>query len=130
MRFEEQVQRELILAFPDYQPNPHIVYWTAKGPRNAFPDGLLTLNDRTVIVEIKRQHMPEAWWQLRRHYQLVLEQYRIQPVQVLEIVKSFDSQMPFPEEFDLITPGELTSFLERDPQRFGVMKWKPQSCPG
>lgn len=102
------------------------MYFTGKGPRNAFPDGLMLLDDRTVIVEIKRQHMPEAWWQLRRHYQVVLEKYRPKPVQVLEVVKEFDLQMPFPEDDFLLFENDfLGKFLELPVEKFGVMLWKP-----
>ena len=86
----------------------------------------MLLPDRTVIFEIKRQHMPEAWWQLRKHYQPVMERYREQPVQVCEIVKDFDLQMPFPEsDIHCFGNDELNAFLERNPAQFGVWWWKP-----
>lgn len=100
------------------------MYWTGKGPRNGFPDGLMLLNDRTVVFEIKVQHMPEAWWQLRRHYQLVLEQYRPVPVQCCEIVKTYDAGMPFPEEgLVLFERDFLGKFLQADPKQMGVLLW-------
>jgi len=109
-----------------YGAECHVIYWTAKGPRNAFPDGILWLDDRTVVFEIKRQHMPEAWWQLRKHYQPVLEAYSMKPVQVCEIVEDFDLQMPFPEQgFHFFENSGLDDFLKMPVGQFGVWWWKP-----
>lgn len=125
LRYEEKVQRALCSHFADYRPEPHIIYWTGKGPRNAFPDGLMLFPDRTVVFEIKRQHMPEAWWQLRRHYQPVLEAYRSQPVQLVEVVREFDLGLQFPEPIKLLhSLDELDEFI-RDPiAEIGVLVWK------
>lgn len=121
LRFEDQVQQHLLDCFPLYEAEPQIIYWTPKGPRNAFPDGLLLLPERTVIIEIKRQHMPEAWWQLRKHYQIVMQRYRVQPVQCIEVVKDFDAQMPFPEPF--VLHSSIHEALAYGANDFGVVKW-------
>lgn len=121
LRFEEKVQTALLDLFPLYEAEPQIIYWTPKGPRNAFPDGLLLLPERTIIIEIKRQHMPEAWWQLRRHYSLVMERYRVQPIQCIEIVKDFDCAMPFPEPY--VLHSSIHEALAYGVNDFGVVKW-------
>lgn len=115
------MQSFLVGQFDLYEPEPQITYCAAGRPGLAYPDGLLLLPDRTVIFEVKSQHMPEAWWQLRRHYQLVMEQYRVQPVQCIEVVKSFDAAMPFPEKIDFFTVRQLREVLAGDPNIFGVM---------
>lgn len=123
LRYEEKIQLALLDCFPLYEAEPHIIYWTPKGPRNAFPDGLLLLPERTVIIEIKRQHMPEAWWQLRRHYSLVMERYRVQPIQCIEIVKDLDISMPFPEHFTLYESVAAAIADDYANMHFGVVKW-------
>jgi len=125
LRFEEQVQLALLEQFPKYRAEPQVYYFTGKGPRNAFPDGVMFLPDRTVIFEIKSQHMPEAWWQLQKHYRPVLEAFRVQPVQLIEVVKSFDLQMPFPEEnIHFFSRDGLSDFLASRVGPFGVLWWK------
>ena len=125
LRFEERVQEHLSEAFPtSYIAEPELVYWTGKGPRNGFPDGVLELPDRLVVFEMKIQHMPEAWWQLRKHYQPVLEAYTKVPVQCVEIVKDFDLQMPFPEdEISYYELRDLDKLLVSDPHDFAVLWW-------
>lgn len=124
LRFEEKVQGFFLSHYPNYSAEPHIRYKEVKHWRNAFPDGLMLLSDRSIIFEIKRQHMPEAWWQLRKRYQPLLEHHRVQPVQVIEVVKDFDLQMPFPEDVDVLTLDEFPRLL-REPHssRFSVLVW-------
>lgn len=125
LRYEERVQWALASRFADYQPEPHVMYWTGKGPRNAFPDGLMLFPERTVVFEMKRQHMPEAWWQLRRHYQPVLEAYRPQPVQLVEVVREFDLGLQFPEPIKLLhSLDELDTFTREPIDEIGVLLWK------
>jgi hypothetical protein len=77
-------------------------------------DGLLT------IVEVKYQHTPDAWWQLRELYLPVVSlafgpDWRIA---MLEVVKWYDPHVSFPET-PLLTPDPL-----RPPHgRIGVHIW-------
>lgn len=66
------------------------------------PDGLiLDLAERhCVIVEIKLQHTAEAYWQVRKLYQPVLQViYPTFTFSALEIVKWLDPHIKFPEAF-------------------------------
>lgn len=75
------------------------------------------------MVEIKFQHMPEAWWQLRKLYQPALEFKLRRPVFVLEVCKSYDPAMPFPEPIELVE--NLWEFCNAPRKVFGVFQWKP-----
>lgn len=125
LRFEEKVQRKLLEAYPDqYKPNPKVSWFDNSGFRTCYPDGLLLKADRTVIIEIKVRHMPEAWWQLRELYSKVLSGYRGLPLQVIEIVRTYDPAMPFPEPILLLS--ELCAYTKDATllSSFGVLPWK------
>lgn len=129
LRFEATVQEELFSHLSGrYVVSPIIHFLDDRGPRIVIPDGLFKAQRRVdgvksiVIVEIKSQHMPEAWWQLRKLYQPVIETCSAPyPVHVLEIVKSFDPSMPFPEPVRLI--DDLDAYLIAPFKEFGVFKW-------
>lgn len=127
LRYEQHVQEFLKERFGSaYWAEPKVTFRQLKlrslEPRMCRPDGLITFFDSMVIVEIKVQHMPEAWWQLRKLYQPVLEAYTSKVVRCLEICRSYDPAMPFPEEFELIE--DLSSWLQSS-STLGVFRWKP-----
>lgn len=94
----------------------------AKGRRELIPDGVFFHPNHVVIFEVKSQHMPEAWWQLRKLYQPALR-FKLpkRPVYVVEVCKSFDPAMPFPEEIVLI--NDLKDFAYNPLPAFGVYQW-------
>lgn len=97
VRYESRVQVELYMMFPDYNTNPVFEFRDDSGFRRCIPDGLLLYNDSAIIFEIKIQHMPEAWWQLKRLYEpVVAARFPGRRVRSIEIVKSYDPSMPFP----------------------------------
>lgn len=131
MRYEDSVQTYLQKEFwaDRYLRNPRVEFLDDSGRRSCYPDGILYLPDRIVIFEVKLQHMPEAWWQLKRLYAPViaecLDVSRRQQIQLIEIVKSYDPQMPFPVEVEIIE--SLRSWVS-NPMKidvFGVLVWKP-----
>lgn len=126
LRFEARVQRALGKRFQGYMPAPRVEFRDDSGYRVVRPDGLLPLRNRAVLFEIKHTHMPEAWWQLERLYRPLVEHWVAPiPVQVIEIVRTFDPQMPFPCPVELIT--KTLELWVSDPlalTKFGVFVWR------
>lgn len=93
--------------------------------RTCIPDGIYFGVDGSAIVfEIKSQHCPEAWWQLRRLYQPVLKELgRVRHVAVVEVTRSLDPMMPFPEPIHQI--ASLVEWVQGPPDTFGVLVWRP-----
>jgi len=109
-RYDGQFRRTPVIRFHDGMHH-----------RSIIPDGIIFPTPNfVVIVEIKYQHMPEAWWQLRRLYQPVLQtMYPRSSICVLEVCRSFDPHTPFPEPTVLV--DEDSSFLSSS---FQVLRWK------
>lgn len=122
--YEDKVQRELTESNSEYIASPTIHFNDDSGARTIIPDGLLNLPGRVIIVEIKSQHMPEAWWQLDQLYRPVIQQRRpLCPVLCLEICRSYDPAMPFPAEFNLFASlGE--AIMSPPAVTLGVLPWR------
>lgn len=126
LRYEAKVQDYLIEKLgPSYLPAPYLHFVDDNGYRTLVPDGLfLTYNGRVVIFEIKSQHMSEAWYQLRKLYEPVVKQLDfVKQTSCIEVVKSFDPAMPFPEDVRLCP--DLESALASPLELFKVLKWRP-----
>lgn len=122
LRYEDKVQRELVLRCRGYLPSPPIHFLDDNGYRTIIPDGLISNPGRVFIFEIKSQHMPEAWWQLDQLYKPVLTERRVGcPISCIEICRSYDPAMPFP-----IKPDVLSSFDEvlTYQGNFAVLPWR------
>jgi hypothetical protein len=90
--------------------------------RSFVPDGLYLNDGEAIVFEIKISHMPDAWWQLRRLYQPVVERLSyVHSVSVIEVVRSFDPSQAFPEEVKVIRglDGLVSS------SNFRVLLWRP-----
>ena len=126
LRYEEKVQHKLLDLFPGgYYASPKVSWFDDAGFRLCYPDGIITATDRVVIFEIKLQHSPEAWWQLRKLYTPVMQAKIVGlPIQVIEVVRSYDPAMPFPELVSLV--ADLDSYLDDASfiPSFGVLVWK------
>lgn len=109
-----------------YQAAPYLHFEDNSGPRTLIPDGLFFDTGGTALVfEIKSQHMPEAWWQLRHLYEPVVRELGfIRRVSCVEVTKSFDPSMGFPEE--VLLRRDLSKLLELPPEPFKVLLWRPQ----
>jgi len=84
---------------------------------------LTTKDSGAVIFEIKLQHMPEAWWQLRKLYQPVVEEYyKPRAISVVEVCRSFDPAIPLPEDIELI--DDIQGFIAAAAGNFGVLRWR------
>ena len=124
--YESRTQDYLTELFgPKYLRNPAIHFQAGGAARTCIPDGLFLTAERTVIIEIKSQHMPEAWWQLRRLYEPVCRAYVPNtPITLVEICKVYDPHCPFPEQFDFV--DDLRKFIaDSKDGALGVFRWKP-----
>ena len=107
--------------------SPWISFTDRTGSRLCQPDALIDIpsENRTVVVEIKLRHMPEAWWQLRKLYEPVAREARPgHQIALLCVTKSFDPFVSWGEVPTLFST--LEDFLsERSSSKIGVLEWKP-----
>lgn len=124
LRYEQRVQAELAATFKEFLASPTIFFTDDRGTNLCIPDGLFRFGRQVTVVEIKFQHMPEAWWQLRKKYEPVLRAHaEIQEVALLEICRTYDPQTPFPETVNLV--DDIGHFLATAKDgEMGVYKWK------
>lgn len=126
IRYERQVHEMLTDAGGvAIRHNPWIEFGELSGSRRrCSPDALWAPKDEplALVIEVKSQHMPEAWWQLRRLYQPVVERlWPARQLEVLEICKSFDPAMPFPEKVVQVSNVHEALGLHG---KFGVLQWR------
>lgn len=126
VRYERKAQEHLREVFgKQYYDTPLIHFRDDSGARTCAPDGLLFKYPRVLIVECKFQHMPEAWWQLRRLYEPVLRgMYGIKEVILLEVCRSYDPQTPFPEQPALVYNAAQWYGAAKNGD-LGVYRWRP-----
>lgn len=122
--YERKVQKELKAHFGEhYVSEPCFGYVRQGQPRICYPDGMLHVDGRLLILEIKLSHCVEAH-KLRTLYEPVVRaglNVPEMPIQLAEICRNFDNRVAFPEPFDLVLDlEELISPTEK----FRVLKWK------
>lgn len=96
-----------------------ISFHDSGGHRVAIPDAIVRLPHALLILEIKYTHTDFAWWQLRRLYEPLLFRLTRAPIMLIEVCKSYDPSVVFPEEFHYI-PDLSPSHLRRS--AFHVMQ--------
>jgi len=85
---------------------------------------LLQAPGAIIIIETKRLHTPNAWFQLRKLYQPVLRAlFPVEEIRVCEICNLYDPQGAFPEPITLIDSFDRLTALGED--AFYVLPWKP-----
>ena len=109
-RYEDQVHEWMelqVLGRPglEYHKGPWFEFHDQAGRRWCQPDGILLdrAQDAAVIYEVKYQHTPDAWWQLRELYLPVVRKAmpKLRVVGLCEIVHWHDPGVKFPERYDL-----------------------------
>lgn len=131
LRYEAKAQvylRDWFQTHTDftYLLQPHITFDNGPRPRTIIPDGLaLEPNGLVTIFEVKSQHMPEAWWQLRRLYEPVVRNLSfVRSTSCVEVVRSYDPAMGFPELVETFSdPAQL---LRAPRSLFKVLIWRPR----
>lgn len=121
LRFERTVQRELTAKYDTFLHGVPFIFYTAdSGRHTCIPDGFMLHGGELVIFEIKIRHTPDAWFQLRRLYQPVVQRALGRPTRLLEVVKSYDPTVSFPEPHFICQ--DLETFL-RSRAEVGCLIW-------
>lgn len=128
LRYEKKIlswlaEEEVLGKFPITR-GPCLKFRDGHQHRICFPDAVVKIGERRhLIVEIKFQHMPEAWWQLRQLYEPVLKAgFPSHEFVLLEICRTFDPHTPFPEPPHLLeSPSQFCSLL---PGPIYVLPWR------
>ena len=120
LRYEQKVHDVLSAIYgSQFRHSASILFEDRTGLRRAIPDGVLELDDRVVVVEVKYSHCELAWWQLNKLYGPLLLRLFAKPIHACEIVHSFDPDVKWP------TGAMLTHSLHRlSPHSTGVLQWK------
>ena len=134
IRYEQKAQEHLLNIRPlTYVPSPWLKFKSSKrspigyanGWRWCQPDGLdIDINSGLItIVEFKLSHTANAWWQTRELYEPVVKKLfppSLWQFSIVEIVKWFDPDTYFPEEFHFI---RNLRFQDTRPGRFHLHIW-------
>lgn len=125
IRYERKVHEYLSSLYGDrYIASPWLRFYTGGAWRWCQPDGLLLdpARGRLTIVEVKYQHTSDAWWQIRKLYQPVLEAIfppALWAYDACEVVKWFDPATIFPEKTVLAQEVSMAH------PSFKVHIWRP-----
>lgn len=121
LRYEKKVRERLLKDYgADVMVAPWFSYSDGGKRRCCSPDAIIRRGDHFIIAEIKIRHVADSWWQLRRLYLPVLEQWRpLSQFRLLTIVGSYDPATFYPEETSYIY-----DFSEVPESGIGVMRWK------
>lgn len=125
LRYERQAQAFLEEEFGSaYGPSLHFHFDDESGFRTCVPDGVLFIGRHAIVFEIKNQHTPDAWWQLRRLYFPVVSALpEIDHVTLVEVCRTLEPRTPFPEE--IVPIISLSSWVAQRHSKIGVFKWRP-----
>lgn len=123
LAYEQRVQDVLAAIYAErFFCNVPILYEDRAGLHRCIPDGVLRLDETTIlIVEIKLTHTERAWWQLERLYTPVIRAMVGPSARILrcEICRSYDPAVVFP------SPAGLVNSLHRlSDDRVGVLQWR------
>lgn len=120
LAYERKVHQQLTERFPvTYKASPWIRYRCHEGGwKYCQPDGLLHLDDRLVIVEVKLSHCVDAWEQLRKIYEPVISKIYEKPIALLEVAKWYDPLVLVPE------PPQMCYWAEKaEVDKYNVLVW-------
>jgi len=125
LSYEKRIHAALRRQYEYRYHESQVIHFLDDGGEGiAVPDGMIKDAETVVIIEVKHQHMPESWWQLRRKYEpLVRALWPEMQVILLEICRSLDRQMPYPEAFELVEDID-NWILNADDGALGVMQWR------
>lgn len=124
LRYEKKVLAELSDTLQRFlHIFPTIAFEDANGPGFGVPDAVIVDNHGVCVIEVKSQHMPEAWWQLRRKYEpLVRAIHPGEKIHLVEICRSLDCDMPFPETLKVV--GSIAELRDMEDGTLGVLQWR------
>jgi len=123
-RYEKRVLAKLSALFGSgFRPSQWFRFVSQDGIRYCQVDGLLHREGLTAIFEVKYSFTADAWWQLRKLYQPVVQRaYHPNKLALVLITRYFDSAIAFPEEL-LLLP-ELTTSWAGDCHSINLLTWR------
>lgn len=74
----------------------------SKTRRWCQPDILVANETGAMIFEVKSQHTPNSWFQLRQLYEPVVSHLLGVETRVCEVCPSYDPAVPFPEDIEMV----------------------------
>lgn len=125
LRYEKAARAHLRHVLPTVELGVWWKYDDSRLYRQCQTDGVFFTEEVTTIIEIKKNHTSDSWWQLRQLYEKVLRDYvgQDRPINLVEMCQSFDSKVVFPEPVDLIE--DIESWAQKPQEKFGVYRWRP-----
>lgn len=126
LRYEKKVLEYLANScHAPLLPSPWIQFQESETSKYRWcqPDGLLINPWKGIIilVEVKYQHTPDAWWQLRHLYGPVVSYlFPHYEIRMAEVCKWYDPAISFPERIDMLPAVERAGV-----EKIGVHIWKP-----
>lgn len=126
LRYEDKIQDALMsrAKISIYFDSPILHFKDESGWRTCIPDGVDVFEDKVVLSEIKYQHTPDAWWQMRRLYEPLLRRFfPTAAVSLLEICRTYDPATPFPEVVRLVESYDNFARESKDGE-LGVYRWR------
>jgi hypothetical protein len=130
LKYEQQFLDHLRAFEPRVYVRPHIHFRDEGAYRTVIPDAVLFCDDfdgkpQIKVFEIKSQHMPEAWWQLDQLYRPVLRTcFPYLVVKCVEVVKTYDPQMPWPGTY--VFYNDLEDAI-KGVVDMGVLRWRKRT---
>ena len=129
LRYEAQAREHLEALVPSWDFG---IWWTYVDQRTGR-DRLCQVDAFRVdffqklvnVVEIKKRHTSDSWWQLRKLYEPVLRSVYPAPYQfnVVEMCESFDPDIRLSEPIFFV--DDLVKWTAAPAPGFGVYRWRP-----
>lgn len=124
LKYEQEFLNYLRKTYELCLVRPHIHFRDAGAYRTVIPDAIIWDDHSYIIIEVKSQHMPEAWWQLNELYIPVLKTHFYHSrIRGLEVCKKYDPQMPWPGHF--VIYNDLEDAIG-GVSPLGVLRWRKQ----
>jgi hypothetical protein len=101
--YERRALFALMEEFLELRMTPWIRYQNSDGIFYCQPDAIVEDEERVFVFEVKARHCIEAWFQLRHLYSPVIRKLTGKDPLLVEVTKSFDPAVPWPEDIWLCT---------------------------
>lgn len=124
LRYERKVREHFGQKVPKVVVGPWFFFRDKHGTRRCQPDMLFPLGGWTVIAEVKLNFTTDAWWQLRKLYEPVVQKALDVPTKCMVVTEMYDPAVPWPEEIYLMKNSDDVSYwLTKRHDLMGVLRW-------
>lgn len=127
LRYERKVQEHLLLNLKHYISHLPFAFFDDEiaNRQIAIPDGLAFAEHHKLItiIEIKRTHRTDAWWQLEKLYlPVVSKAFPGALIKLLEVCQNYDPSVQLTAPKDFVQ--DIRSWTEdMTTQTFGIYNW-------